>query len=37
LGITSHFVLHDFTREEAAALENVFTHVVKELEEIIHS
>lgn len=37
LGVTSHFVLHDFTKEETAALQNVFANIVKELEKIIHS
>lgn len=37
LGVTSYFVLHDFTKEEVFALENVFTNITKELEKIIQS
>ncbi len=37
LGVTSYFVLHDFTKEEVVTLKNVFINLTKELEKIIQS
>lgn len=37
IGVTSYFVLHDFTSEEMSTLKDVFANVAKELETIINS
>lgn len=37
LGVTSYFVLHDFTKEELNTLKNVFINIAKELEKNIQS
>jgi PTH1 family peptidyl-tRNA hydrolase len=37
LGVTSYFVLHDFTHDEMLVLKNVFNNVVKELEKVVRS
>ena len=37
IGVTSHFVLHDFSKEEMKTLQEVFTNIAQDLEKIIKS